>query len=747
MPNTTAAAMDESLDPVDLAANRRNLFLIGFLVLFTELACIRWFAAYVIFLQFFTNLILIACFVGMSIGCVCAFQKANWLKRFSWLSLGTMGLAIGFNLLYHRWEGLTIDVGGQGESPQMVFFGTEYRNVDLAQFVVPVELVAGIFFVLVTLMFVGLGQELGRAFDKDPNRVTAYTSNISGSLFGILGFALVSFAQAPPIIWFLICFAGVGYLLKQTGHLKRLQIILLALTALLTMAADISLQGQHRFFWSPYYRIKYNKESRGIEVNNIGHQRMLSVDGGGAAGGAVYSLIHFLQRDAGGPPFEKALIIGAGSGNDVAHSLRNGVQHIDAVEIDPVIQRLGVQYHPDRPYDDPRVHMHLDDGRNVLRRTHHKYDIVIYGLVDSLILHSSYSNIRLESFLLTEQAFRDVKDVLNPSGIFVSYNYFRQGWIVHRLAYMLEKVFQQKPLIISLPYVDKIRTDDERLLKRFTMIIAGNTTPIAEAFAKHKTFWFNRYISANQNASAFGPRPPKNPNLDKSQWFMIAPSVLAASGKPPIVSTDDWPFMYLRSPMIPWLYLRGVILLTALGLAILFWLAPMNKPAFNGRMFFLGAAFLLFETTAVVRLALLFGSTWVVNSLVFAAILTMILGANLYVLRAKQINLARHYAALLITLGIISVIPLDTFLAGNILWKYVAPCVLVMTPMFFAGVIFAVSFRASTNPSVDFGINIAGAVVGGFTEYLSMLLGFRYLLFVAIAFYTLSAIARRGESA
>jgi hypothetical protein len=125
----------------------------------------------------------------------------------------------------------------------------------------------------------------------------------------------------------------------------------------------------------------------------------------------------------------------------------------------------------------------------------------------------------------------------------------------------------------------------------------------------------------------------------------------------------------------------------------------------------------------------------------------MILGANLYVLGATRINLARHYAALLITLGIISVIPLNTFLAGNMLWKYVAPCVLVMTPMFFAGVIFAVSFRASTNPSVDFGINIAGAVVGGFTEYLSMLLGFRYLLFVVIAFYTLSAIARRGESA
>ena len=43
-----------------------TLFAVGFLVLFLELACIRWFASYVIFLQFFTNVVLIASFHGMS---------------------------------------------------------------------------------------------------------------------------------------------------------------------------------------------------------------------------------------------------------------------------------------------------------------------------------------------------------------------------------------------------------------------------------------------------------------------------------------------------------------------------------------------------------------------------------------------------------------------------------------------------------------------------------------------------------
>ena len=134
-----------------------------------------------------------------------------------------------------------------------------------------------------------------------------------------------------------------------------------------------------------------------------------------------------------------------------------------------------------------------------------------------------------------------------------------------------------------------------------------------------------------------------------------------------------------------------------------------------------------------------------VNSLVFAAILVMILGANLYVLMVKRVRLSWHYGALFFTLGAGAVVPLDIFLGGNVLAKYVAPCVLVMIPLFFAGVVFAVSFRASTKPDVDFGANIAGAVIGGFAEYLSMLLGFRYLLLVAIAFYALSAGFRRRQ--
>ncbi len=101
-------------------------------------------------------------------------------------------------------------------------------------------------------------------------------------------------------------------------------------------------------------------------------------------------------------PFEQVMVIGAGSGNDVAAVLRQGATHVDAVELlDPVINLEGRLHHPDQPYANPKVAIHLDDGRSFVRQTRQTYDLISYAVVDSLALHSSYSSIRLESFLFT----------------------------------------------------------------------------------------------------------------------------------------------------------------------------------------------------------------------------------------------------------------------------------------------------------------------------------------------------------
>ena len=161
-------------------------------------------------------------------------------------------------------------------------------------------------------------------------------------------------------------------------------------------------------------------------------------------------------------------------------------------------------------------------------------------------------------------------------------------------------------------------------------------------------------------------------------------------------------------------------------------------------MFFLGAGFMLLETKGVVHMALLFGSTWIVNSVVFFAILVMILLANLFVILFKPKNLMVFYSLLVAALLVNTLVPMDKFLALAGLARTAVSCSVIFIPVFFAGVIFAASFRESKNPDIDMGSNIAGVILGGLSENLSMMLGFNYLLGVAIGFYLLSwALKRR----
>lgn len=728
-------AQSVGIDQVNSRVSAINLFLVGFLVLFMELACIRWFASYVVFLQFFTNVVLIASFLGMSCGCMAARQQRDWLGYFPFIALATVVAALGMFAVYYFWRGLSIDVGGQA-SPQEVFFGTEYRNPDVAQFVVPIEAIAAIFFVAVALMFVGVGQVLGRAFDAYPNRVLGYTLNIGGSLAGIVGFSMASIFQTPPAAWFFVSCAGIAYLLHQNRSLTLLRggaLVVLVLGIAVPLSWIAPTQSVR---WSPYYMVVHKVPTGSIVVNSIGHQSMVPYESSGGS----YSLIHLLQQHSGGPPFRDVMIIGAGSGNDVTHALRHGAEHVDAVEIDPVIQDLGREYHPNHPYQDARVIPHLDDGRHFLRTTENKYDMVIYALVDSLILHSGYANIRLESYLFTQQAFADIKRVLKPDGIFVMYNYYRQGWIVERVAAMAEATFGCAPIVLSLPYQETLKTSGPA---GFTMIIAGCNPRIADAFRQRKDFWLSSVPPRNESVDGFNLPAVAGSQDPHPGYEQISPTTLIHDGGEVLSTSDDWPFLYLRGRLIPDLTIRSMVLLGVLGVGLVYLFLPKGRVSINGRMFFLGAAFMLLETKAVVQMALLFGSTWLVNSAVFFTVLILILLANLYVLKVRTVHLLWHYVGLLVFLAAGVLVPLDLFLSGGTLWRYAAPCILALGPMFFAGVIFARSFRDAVNPDLAFGSNIAGSVVGGLAESFSTLLGFRYLLLLAVAFYLLSAWSPR----
>ncbi len=755
--------------------NGFNLFLISLIILFLELAAIRWFPSHVLYLTFFTNVVLLASFLGMSVGCLSASRRRNYLAWTPLLLVVALAAAHAVEISSGSFVKF-VDVGNQ-TSPEQVYFGTEYHSQDLSRYAIPVEVLCGFFFIIIALAFLGPGQELGRALKRWPNRVQAYTLNIAGSILGIVLFAACSWLEVRAFWWFLLVAVCLGYfyfvspdhrfprrLLSWGLPTAVLLVLVVWLAAFVPLHDDYQGQKEAQQFWSPYYRIDFKQADLSLSVNLIYHQQMVSRNENFPA----YALPHLLNRDSGRPAFENVLIIGAGSGNDVSRALQWGAKHIDAVEIDPAIYRLGRAYHPDQPYQDQRVQIHLDDGRNFLRSTERKYDLIVYALVDSLVLHSGYSNIRLESFLFTRQTFEDVRRHLKPNGTFVIYNYFRQGWLAARLEKGLEEVFgADNPVVLTLPYRKTIEPD-QATFGDFTIFFAGATGDLRDAFARQPDYWLrddepprpsspNGFQQAGTVVTPVDQQRPEKEQAKQSPWqhFGLA-SVLPPTGGLR-TATDDWPFLYLREPMIPTLSLRGILIMGGLALLLIFLFLPRRRKASNGpgesgraasiiasplnlQLFFLGAGFMLVETKAVVTMALLLGSTWVVNSVVFFAVLVMILIANRWTLRFQPERLWPYYVGLLITLGLNTVVPLDFFLGMSRSLQVIGSCLLVFAPIFFAGVIFAASFKRTTEPDRAFGINIAGAMVGGLAEYSSMLLGFQYVVLVAILFYVLSAI-------
>lgn len=756
-----------------------ELFLISLIILFLELAAIRWFPAHVLYLTFFTNVVLLASFLGMSVGCLAAKQRRNYLAWTPLLLVVAMAAAHAVEISSGSFIKF-VDVGNQA-SPQQVYFGTEYYGQDLTRYAIPIEVLGGFFFIIIALAFLGPGQELGRALKRWPKRVQAYTLNIVGSIVGIVLFAACSWLEIRAFWWFALVAAGLAYfyfvspanrlprrLFSLSPLLAGLLLLVVGLAAFVPVHDDYPDQREAQQLWSPYYRIDFKRADLSLSVNLIYHQQMVSRNENFPA----YALPHLLNRDAGRPPFGDVLIIGAGSGNDVSRALQWDAKHVDAVEIDPAIYRLGQTYHPDHPYTDQRVQIHLDDGRNFLRSTDRKYDLIVYALVDSLVLHSGYSNIRLESFLFTRQTFEDVRRHLKPNGTFVIYNYFRQGWLAARLQKSLDEVFGAgNSLVLTLPY-RKVIEPEKATFGDFTIFFAGSTNDLRNTFARQPDYWLrDDEPPTPASPNGFRPQPeleatqivaqtPEHAQATPSHWqhFGLASVLPPAEGLR--TATDDWPFLYLREPMIPTLSWRGMVIMGGFGLMLILLFLPRGKEhgramaeqgtwpmslgsALNIQLFFLGAGFMLVETKAVVTMALLFGSTWVVNSVVFLAVLVMILLANLWTLRFKPTRLWPYYAGLLISLALNAIVPLDFFLGMNRSLQVVGSCLLVFAPILFAGVIFAASFKRTTEPDRGFGINIAGAMMGGLAEYTSMLLGFQYLVLVAILFYALSAVGLR----
>lgn len=799
-----------------------ELFIISFLVLFLELVCIRWFPVHVLFLTFFVNLVLLACFVGMSIGCLLANRSTSYIYNTPyWL-----GLTIILALIIDKYSGSLIYSVLMGDQSQtdIVYFGTEvaasYKN--RLPFAIPIEVFAAVYFAMIVAIFVGPGQEMGRAFNRIPQRTTAYSANLLGSLAGIAAFAVCSYFRIPPPVWFgivsiiILRWIWIRYysldnnildskiIIKNYTLYRIIKFIFIIFPIVLTIPTSGILNNQEKLtIWSEYYRIDYIPAKQMIVTNLIAHQ-LIEPQSQPPEAAIPYALPYLLQRELhhhdgtlAWPDFRRILIIGAGCGNDVARALlfasKHPDLHIDAVEIDPVIQQLGMWYHTDQPYSDPRVHVTINDGRNFLRQAPDStYDLVIFALVDSLVLQSGYTSLRLESYLFTLESFYDVKRILKPQGIAVIYNVFRQGWITARLREQLRAAFGGvEPVIIATPPRSEIRLNHFLPHTGVSIFSGGEEVlaPLRQAFVSHQDqavrFWYpwNVGIQAEVDPNVprtrkaqFGTTPPPMPPIeegsddsqleDKSKsptWIGLYPAIVEDSNGSLKLATDDWPFLYTRFPSIPNLTLRSMILIAGLSV-ILWWLYGgwhMWRPGTSDsgtqhvmpvewgllvRSFFLGAGFMLLETKAVVQMALLFGGTWMVNTAVFAAILLMSLLSNLYVIWTQPRRLEIYYGGLILSLLAGLWITPTAFLGWSGSIQVLAACVLTFLPIAFAGVVFATTLRRTEQPDRLIGANIAGAILGGLSENTSVIWGFSGLLIVACGFYMISMLGGYARS-
>ena len=670
--------------------NSSKIFIISFLILFFELTLIRYISATIVSISFYSNIILLASFFGVGAGCLLSIRR-NLFNLFPPLIL--------IFLLILNSSLLVIDTS----KSEMLMFQVE------EEYKIPSWLIIIFIFSFVAFLFLILGQQLKLAFQAFEKSIDAYLFDLLGSIAGIIIFSTLSYFELGFIYWISITFILwllINHTRKNPAKNQKHDSIF-AWTLVISFALFLNIIHENSW-WSKYYFIKLTEFKKGeyyhIFTNKTGHQAM-----------EIKPKLWFYRipyDSFKNPQYDDVLIIGAGSGQDASIALQNNVKNIDAVDIEPRLVEIGKEYHPLKPYSDPRVKITIADGRNFIEnQKDKKYDLIIFALTDSLTLASNSSNTRLESYLMTVESFAKAKSLLKENGMLMLYNNYRKDWLIAKLTKMLEQNFPDKVLVITS------KIDESALLMGGNKIADFNEAK----FIKEKT-----KLSFKKTSEI----DPENQ-----------------------VGTDNWPFSYLFKPSIPSSYLTIVsfILFLSGGVVVLFLKkyksTPENKilswqkflTIIPWHMFFLGAGFMLLETKNIINFQLLFGSTWIVNSLVFIAILGLALTSAILTKIKLIINKKILYFFMIFAIAVSILFPLKSIIELPFYLKYLSAILISLLPIFFANLIFSNHFSHQNNAEISFGLNMVGALFGGLLEYFSMLYGYHFLLYI-IGFCYLVAI-------
>ncbi|MBI5356683.1 hypothetical protein HZB78_03645 [Candidatus Collierbacteria bacterium] len=702
---------------------------VSFLILFSELLVIRLLGTEIRIFAYLGNLTLLMIFLGSGIG--------MYIKKtlpLSWTATAFFLLAALVSTSYIlRTPRFDVKLFS-GISELLAPLSESYVWQSLNTFsktgaVLGLGLTLGILG-LTAFGFMPLGNLLGKLLAKDPHPLRAYSINIAASLSGMWALQIFSLGQLPLLLGLTLVIWTLLFLEDNPTARAVIMAVAVATIALtIPKTANQPYEGPTTF-WSPYQKLTLSLINKTkiqqppgyyLEVNNVGYMGLLNLGpdhqatvSAWAKNNDVLFQDQYLIPYRFKPDPENVLIIGAGGGNDAYGAIRGGAKNVDAVEIDPVIVKIGKKYHPNLPYQNSRINLVTADGRAFMEKTKKRYDLIVMGLADSHTLSSSLTNLRLDHYLYTKESLEKAKQLLKPDGILVLSFEVPRRWIGQRLSKTVAEVFGVTPLTFE------VRSDG--------------------AFG-----WGGYFFVASKDPDLLPRILNQNPdfaNFIKEHERTFPPLTINSSTINSL--SDDWPYLYLDSPRLPVLHLiiAGIAAIGLfLGRKIIF-----KDTKFNWPMFWWGAGFMLFEFQNITKFSLLFGLTWQTNIIVISAALIMILGAN-WLVERKMISSGLMFVGLMATLLIQAVIPIKLFNTLPDLHKILIAGTILNLPFFFGGAVFSGWFKNAKDKKAAFAGNLLGSAAGGLMEMFSFLLGIKAIIFMAAAIYGLGWIAASGKFA
>jgi len=698
---------EDSFAQTDTREKIRLIVLVTMVSLLLELVMIRWLASLFPVFAFFKNFTLLACFLGLGAG----YAVSDRQSCAPAMVLPMLALFVGIiTLLRYDLGGAAAVFTGLPMSEQTAIHIWMDRLTLLAQFQqsVPLYLLLGMSFVLCACICYPVGQLCGKLLQATDS-LKAYGLNLAGSILGVLVLFVMSLWWLPPTIWF-TAVAGV-LLFFVLSKDSRMAFGVASFCLLLTILAW-PVQTEVQRIYSPYQLLE--RITRGNGLTNI------------LSGGAYYQKVFDLSESNRGReaesdrysrayyefPFnfkkkpERVAIVGAGSGNDVAAALRMGASHVDAIEIDPAIAFMGKHVHPEHPYDDPRVTLHINDARNFFRTAQQQYDLIIYGVLDSHTAISHASNLRVDSYVYTREGITEAFNLLKPDGVMSIAFALPNEALGFKLSHILQGMpGAGKPLAVRVLY------DSNSTTAFITRKGGGVAMPDINAYEA---------IGFTNVSDHFAQPYPE------------------AS-----IPTDDWPFFYMIERTYPMSYMIALGMVLLLSYMFVRKTIGFTDPIERSYLpfFFLGAGFMLVETKAITELGLHLGGTWFVIAATIVMVLLMAFLANLMVQRRLVPRMGLAYLGLFASLlvGYFYARNHALFALGSPAMNLGVSCVLLTLPLFFSGFVFSTLIgKTEVNISTALAYNLMGALFGGLMEYNSMYFGFAFLYLLAIGFYFLA---------